>query len=143
MSPSQIRWTGHTEPQPQKVLPSDAGLHGWIELDLGLGSLFPLTTRSEPCLKFLWNSDFRIGDGACTQFWTDPWRTKVSLSNKYPDMYKQCTFRKINIEMALHRNKWSTHFKENLSANSIAQFLNLSNEVEQLQLSPGAQDSIS
>ncbi|CAM0950232.1 unnamed protein product [Alopecurus aequalis] len=85
---------------------------------------------------------FMIGDGAATQFWTGPWHEGGKFSVAFPDLFKQCTLRRITIRAAMENGKWIRHLKADLSAASLTQFSALWNLLRDVHLTPGTPDTL-
>ncbi|CAM0877798.1 unnamed protein product [Alopecurus aequalis] len=85
---------------------------------------------------------FQIGNGASTQFWTDPWCHVGKFSSVFPALFKQCTLRKIKVQSAMENDKWMGHFKANLTAEALQQFIRLWNSLLGIQLNADIPDKL-
>ena len=102
----------------------------------------PLSITSSVRALFEASVQFNIGDGANTQFWTDPWHNRESFSSRFPDLFKHCTVKSISILHALTDGKWMRHFKSNLSQDAISQFTSMWNDLQLVQLSENQEDTL-
>ena len=85
---------------------------------------------------------FSIGNGAATQFWTDPWHEVGKFSLTFPDLFKHCTLRRITIKTAMTDDKWVRHFKADLSGPAVIQFTQLWTLLLDVQLLHDEPDSL-
>lgn len=103
-----------------------------------------LPTAMDESTRSLFNAavDFRLGDGLKLSFWRDPWLDGRSLDILAPDLYKACTMRNLSVYQALFEGKWLRHFKQNLTAAALNQFLLVYAKLENVQLRPGTLDTV-
>jgi hypothetical protein len=83
-----------------------------------------------------------LGDGEKINFLRDPWLEGQCILDQAPDLYRCCTLRGLTVAQALHEGKWLRHFKRDLPAAALSQFLTIHGRLENVQLQHGVKDSI-
>jgi hypothetical protein len=54
-------------------------------------------------------------------FWSDRWLADDCLCDLSPNLFQQCTWKKLTVEMALDNMRWTRHLKANLSFAAITE----------------------
>jgi hypothetical protein len=67
--------------------------------------------------------EFTLGDGKKLKFWKEPWLHGQSIAEIAPDLFQFSTMRNMTVAQAMSDGKWMRHFKRNMSAEAIAEFL--------------------
>lgn len=86
-----------------------------------------------------------IGNGESTLFWVDNWLQGTSIRCMAPTVFNAVPRRKLDctVAEALHGGSWINHVSGPHTVRLLAEFVILSNALEQVRLVPGAPDTFS
>lgn len=104
-----------------------------------------LPCQSEPAITAMFEASctVQVNDGAHTFFWTDKWLNGKAIKDLAPTVFQAVGKRTRKTRLvadALQNAQWRRDIRGGLSSTAIAQYLQLSDLIEQITLSPGIED---
>jgi hypothetical protein len=107
------------------------------------GPTVPLSIDAKVRQLFYASVNFHLGNGEKIKLWTDPWLMGISLENRAPALFDQCTRKKLSVGDALTDARWSRHFGRFLTDEFIIQFTEVWSLLSNIQISDDIPVSVS
>ncbi|XP_015642420.1 uncharacterized protein [Oryza sativa Japonica Group] len=85
---------------------------------------------------------FQVGDGKDTDFWRENWLPRGCISVSSPTLFTYLGRSKLTVVEALRQHRWVRDIRGSLSAAALSEYLNLWDEIQEVQLQDDVDDSI-